>query len=59
MRVCIGLNCQPDLSFDMFPIDRYTTAGREILPQVRTGDVIRSAKLVEGQERLVLPKDDS
>lgn len=37
---------------------RYTTVGRETLSQIKTGDVIRSAKLVEGQDRLVLPKDD-
>lgn len=34
---------------------RYTTAGREVLRQVKTGDVIQSAKLVEGQDRLILP----
>lgn len=38
--------------FDMY---RYTTVGREILPQIKTGDVIQSAKLVEGQDRLILP----
>ncbi|XP_021288048.1 peptidyl-prolyl cis-trans isomerase CYP37, chloroplastic [Herrania umbratica] len=47
------------ISFDegQFSVFGYTTAGREVLPQIRTGDVIRSAKLVEGQDRLVLPKE--
>lgn len=35
---------------------RYTTVGKDILSQIKTGDVIRSAKLVEGQDRLVLPE---
>lgn len=45
------------LSFDegQFSVFGYTTVGREILPQIKTGDIIRSAKLVEGQDRLVLP----
>lgn len=38
-------------------IYRYTTVGREILPQIKSGDVIRSAKLVEGEDNLVLPDD--
>lgn len=37
---------------------RYTTVGRDILPQIKTGDIIRSAKLVEGQDRLVLPNEN-
>ncbi|KAK8589081.1 hypothetical protein V6N12_023487 [Hibiscus sabdariffa] len=47
------------VSFDegQFSVFGYTTAGREILPQIRTGDVIKSAKLVEGQDRLVLPNE--
>ncbi|XP_022732909.1 peptidyl-prolyl cis-trans isomerase CYP37, chloroplastic isoform X2 [Durio zibethinus] len=47
------------ISFDegQFSVFGYTTAGREILPQIRTGDVIRSAKLIEGQDRLVLPNE--
>ncbi|KAK8633466.1 hypothetical protein V6N13_014311 [Hibiscus sabdariffa] len=47
------------ISFDegQFSVFGYTTAGREILPQIRTGDVIKSAKLVEGQDRLVLPNE--
>lgn len=36
---------------------RYTTVGREILPQIKTGDVIRSVKLLNGQDRLVLPDE--
>ncbi|XLT86185.1 hypothetical protein S245_008271 [Arachis hypogaea] len=47
------------ISFDegQFSVFGYTTNGRDILPQIKTGDIIRSAKLVEGQDRLVLPKD--
>ncbi|KAI8023417.1 D-aminoacyl-tRNA deacylase [Camellia lanceoleosa] len=38
---------------------RYTTVGTEILPnKIKTGDVIRSTKLVEGQDRLVLPDEN-
>ncbi|KAL2327696.1 hypothetical protein Fmac_021123 [Flemingia macrophylla] len=47
------------ISFDegQFSVFGYTTIGRDILPQIKTGDVIRSAKLIEGQDRLVLPKE--
>ncbi|GMY31693.1 peptidyl-prolyl cis-trans isomerase CYP37, chloroplastic isoform X1 [Fagus crenata] len=47
------------LSFDegQFSVFGYTTVGRDILPQIKTGDVIRSAKLVEGQDRLILPNE--
>ncbi|XP_058220651.1 peptidyl-prolyl cis-trans isomerase CYP37, chloroplastic-like [Rhododendron vialii] len=43
------------LSFDegQFSVFGYLTVGREILPEIKTGDLIRSAKLVEGQDRLV------
>lgn len=49
------------LSFDegQFSVFGYTTLGRETLSEIKTGDVIRSAKLVEGQDRLVLPKNDN
>ncbi|GAV91203.1 LOW QUALITY PROTEIN: Pro_isomerase domain-containing protein [Cephalotus follicularis] len=45
------------ISFDegQFSVFGYTTVGREILSELKTGDVIRSAKLVDGQDRLVLP----
>ncbi|KAI3868685.1 hypothetical protein MKX03_007485 [Papaver bracteatum] len=45
------------LSFDegQFSVFGYTTVGRDVLPQIKTGDIIRSAKLVEGQDRLILP----
>lgn len=45
------------LSFDegQFSVFGYTTAGREVLSQIKTGDLIRSAKLVQGQDRLILP----
>ncbi|KAG8364975.1 hypothetical protein BUALT_Bualt18G0054400 [Buddleja alternifolia] len=48
------------LSFDegQFSVFGYTTVGRETLSQIKSGDVIRSAKLVEGQDRLVLPKEN-
>ncbi|XXG71699.1 hypothetical protein AAC387_Pa07g0964 [Persea americana] len=47
------------LSFEegQFSVFGYTTVGREILPQIKTGDVIRSAKLLNGQDRLVLPDE--
>ncbi|GFP78585.1 peptidyl-prolyl cis-trans isomerase cyp37 chloroplastic [Phtheirospermum japonicum] len=46
------------LSFDegQFSVFGYTTMGRETLSEIKTGDVIRSAKLIEGQDRLILPK---
>lgn len=45
------------LSFDegQFSVFGYTTIGREILSEIRTGDVVRSAKLIGGSDRLVLP----
>ncbi|CAN0826410.1 Peptidyl-prolyl cis-trans isomerase CYP37, chloroplastic [Linum grandiflorum] len=45
------------LSFDegQFSVFGYITGGRDILGQIKTGDVIRSAKLVDGQDRLILP----
>ncbi|KAJ9182850.1 hypothetical protein P3X46_006797 [Hevea brasiliensis] len=48
------------LSFDegQFSVFGYTTAGRDILSQIKSGDVIQSAKLVEGQDRLVLPNEN-
>ncbi|XP_026452575.1 peptidyl-prolyl cis-trans isomerase CYP37, chloroplastic-like, partial [Papaver somniferum] len=47
------------LSFDegQFSVLGYTTVGRDVLPQIKTGDIIRSAKLVEGQDRLILPTE--
>lgn len=48
------------LSFDegQFSVFGYTTVGRDILPQIKTGDIIRSAKLVEGRDRLILPNEN-
>ncbi|CAK9160212.1 unnamed protein product [Ilex paraguariensis] len=48
------------LSFEegQFSVFGYTTIGRDILPQIKTGDVIQSAKLVEGQDRLILPDEN-
>uniref|UniRef100_A0A0E0ED69 PPIase cyclophilin-type domain-containing protein n=1 Tax=Oryza meridionalis TaxID=40149 RepID=A0A0E0ED69_9ORYZ len=42
------------ISFDegQFSVFGYTTDGREVLSQIKTGDIIRSAKLVQGRERL-------
>ncbi|PPD93028.1 hypothetical protein GOBAR_DD10060 [Gossypium barbadense] len=47
------------ISFEegQFSVFGYITAGREILPQIKTGDIIKSAKLVEGRDRLVLPSE--
>ncbi|KDP38925.1 hypothetical protein JCGZ_00682 [Jatropha curcas] len=47
------------LSFDegQFSVFGYSTTGRDILSQIKTGDVIQSAKLVEGQDRLLLPNE--
>ncbi|XP_071723619.1 peptidyl-prolyl cis-trans isomerase CYP37, chloroplastic-like [Rutidosis leptorrhynchoides] len=49
------------ISFEegQFSVFGYVTVGREILPEIKTGDVIRSAKLVEGQDKLVLPADST
>ncbi|MCO5553244.1 hypothetical protein L7F22_006765 [Adiantum nelumboides] len=43
------------LSFDegQFSVFGYVTNGKELLSQLRTGDVIESAKLVSGADRLV------
>ncbi|GAB4846334.1 cytochrome P450 monooxygenase 37 [Ancistrocladus abbreviatus] len=48
------------LSFDegQFSVFGYTTVGREVLPQIKTGDMIKSAKLVEGRDRLILPGEN-
>ncbi|XP_038903061.1 peptidyl-prolyl cis-trans isomerase CYP37, chloroplastic isoform X3 [Benincasa hispida] len=48
------------LSFDegQFSVFGYTTVGRDILSQIKTGDIVRSAKLVEGRDRLVLPNEN-
>ncbi|CAN6168458.1 unnamed protein product [Urochloa humidicola] len=45
------------ISFDegQFSVFGYTTDGKDVLSQIKTGDKIRSAKLVQGRERLVLP----
>ncbi|XP_020273516.1 peptidyl-prolyl cis-trans isomerase CYP37, chloroplastic isoform X2 [Asparagus officinalis] len=47
------------LSFDegQFSVFGYTTIGREVLSQIKSGDLIRSAKLVEGRDRLMLPAE--
>ena len=36
-------------------IYRYATDGRDVLSQIKAGDKIRSAKLIQGRERRVLP----
>ncbi|KAF8014883.1 hypothetical protein BT93_H0623 [Corymbia citriodora subsp. variegata] len=47
------------ISFDegQFSVFGYATTGRDTLSQIKTGDVIRSAKLVEGRDRLVVPSE--
>ncbi|KAM7252016.1 hypothetical protein ACFE04_023899 [Oxalis oulophora] len=49
------------ISFEegQFSVFGYVTVGREILPEIKTGDVIRSAKLLEGEDKLVLPAAES
>ncbi|KAL3849402.1 hypothetical protein ACJIZ3_011284 [Penstemon smallii] len=48
------------LSFDegQFSVFGYTTMGRETLSEIKSGDVIRYAKLIQGQDRLVLPQQN-
>ncbi|KAG0497129.1 hypothetical protein HPP92_001820 [Vanilla planifolia] len=48
------------LSFDegQFSVFGYTTVGKDILGQIKSGDFIHSAKLVQGLDRLVLPQED-
>ncbi|KAJ9551311.1 hypothetical protein OSB04_015356 [Centaurea solstitialis] len=47
------------LSFDegQFSVFGYTTIGRDVLPQIKTGDIVRSAKIVDGRDNLVLPAE--
>ncbi|KAK1405195.1 Peptidyl-prolyl cis-trans isomerase CYP37 [Heracleum sosnowskyi] len=46
------------LSFDegQFSVFGYTISGKDILSEIKSGDVIQSAKLVEGLDHLVLPE---
>lgn len=46
------------LSFDegTFGVFGYVTSGMDNVAKLQTGDVIRSAKLVAGKERLVVPE---
>ncbi|KAK1284241.1 hypothetical protein QJS10_CPB21g00701 [Acorus calamus] len=48
------------LSFDegQFSVFGYTTMGRDVLAQIKNGDIIRSAKLVQGQDRLIMPNEN-
>ncbi|KAL2644810.1 hypothetical protein R1flu_012397 [Riccia fluitans] len=45
------------LAFDegQFSVFGYVTKGKELLSQLKTGDIIQTATLVSGQDRLVLP----
>lgn len=45
------------LSFDegTFGVFGYVTSGMDSIAKLQTGDIIRSAKLISGKERLVLP----
>jgi hypothetical protein len=36
---------------------RYVTKGKELLSQLKTGDIIKSAKLVSGLDRFVAPTE--
>ncbi|XP_002960870.2 peptidyl-prolyl cis-trans isomerase CYP37, chloroplastic isoform X2 [Selaginella moellendorffii] len=49
------------LSFEegQFAVFGYATKGRELLSQLKTGDVIESATLVSGRDRLVYPQAPS
>jgi cyclophilin family peptidyl-prolyl cis-trans isomerase len=38
-----------------FPVVGYVTEGGDVLPRLRSGDIIKKARLVEGADRLVLP----
>lgn len=46
------------LTFDEghFSVFGYATDGRDVLSQIKSGDLIRSAELVQGRDRLVLPQ---
>ncbi|KAK1260195.1 hypothetical protein QJS04_geneDACA022526 [Acorus gramineus] len=48
------------LSFDegQFSVFGYTTMGRDVLAQIKNGDIIRSAKLVQGQDRLIMRNEN-
>ena len=45
------------LSFEEgeFAVVGYVTGGRELLSQIRSGDVVARARLVAGGDRLVIP----
>ncbi|KAJ7531199.1 hypothetical protein O6H91_14G036100 [Diphasiastrum complanatum] len=49
------------LSFDegQFSVFGYVVSGKELLSQLRTGDIIRSAKLTSGADRLIFPSNSS
>lgn len=40
----------------MISLCSYTISGKDILSEIKSGDVIQSAKLVEGLDHLVLPE---
>ncbi|GAB2258860.1 hypothetical protein Droror1_Dr00015020 [Drosera rotundifolia] len=48
------------ISFDegQFSVFGYTTVGMDVLRQIKTGDIIKSAKLIQGRDRLVLPNEN-
>ena len=48
-----------EVAYVWYKLCRYTTAGRDILGQIQTGDIIKSAKLIEGQDRLILPAQNN
>ncbi|GAB2277890.1 cytochrome P450 monooxygenase 37 [Dionaea muscipula] len=48
------------ISFDegQFSVFGYTTIGKDVLAQIKTGDVIKSAKLIDGRDRLILSNEE-
>ncbi|CAM6124244.1 unnamed protein product [Calypogeia fissa] len=49
------------LAFDegQFSVFGYVTKGRELLSQLKTGDIIQSATMISGQEKLLVPSNST
>ncbi|KAG6547222.1 hypothetical protein Mapa_011158 [Marchantia paleacea] len=49
------------LAFDegQFSVFGYVTKGKELLSQLKTGDIIQSAAMISGQDKLVVPNSSS
>ena len=41
--------------FSFVVLCRYVIKGRELLSQIKNGDIIESAKLISGEDKLVIP----